>query len=61
MVVLGKEEMGWLGVKLNDLLPTKVMIQVANGEVIRALGMVLLVISCKDEAGLCILQGSRHM
>ena len=36
---------------MNELIPTKVTIQVANGEVVRALGMILLVISCKDKAG----------
>ena len=36
---------------MDELLPTTVTIQVVNGEVVRALGMLLLVISCKDEAG----------
>ena len=51
MVVLGVMEMGRLGVKESELLPTSVMIQVANGKVVEALGMLLLVISCEDEAG----------
>ena len=50
MVVLGVKEVERLGVRLNELLPTTVMIQVANGEVVKALGMLLLLISCKDKA-----------
>ena len=34
MVVLGIKEVEWLGVRMNDLLPTTLMIQVANGEVV---------------------------
>ena len=51
MVVLGEKEMGMLGIRRNELIPTTVTIQVANGGVVRALRMILLVISCKDEAG----------
>ena len=35
MVVLGVKEVERLGVRMNDQLPTTVMIQVANGEVVR--------------------------
>ena len=45
MVVMGLKEVGQLGVQRDELLPTTVTIQVANSEVVRALGMVLLVIS----------------
>ena len=51
MVVLGLQEAVQLGVRREELLPTMVTIQVANGEMVKALGMILLVISCKDEAG----------
>ena len=51
MVVMGLKEMEQLGVRRDELLPTMVTIQVANGQVVRALGMILIVISCKDEAG----------
>ena len=45
MVVMGLKEVGQLGVCRDELLPTMVTIQVVNGEVVRALSMVLLVIS----------------
>ena len=52
MVVLGEQEVRSLGVGMNELLPTTVSIQVAICMVVKPLGMVILVISCKDEAGI---------
>ena len=51
MVMLGEKEVKSLGVQLNELLPTTVSIQMANGEIVRPRGMLILIISCKDEDG----------
>ena len=36
---------------MEELLPTSVTIQVANGITVLVLGMILVVISCRDESG----------
>ena len=51
MVVLGQCEAEELIVRAEELVPTSVTIQVVNRVTEQALGMILVVISCKDEAG----------
>ena len=51
MVVMGLHEAMALGLWVEELLPTLVTIQVANGITEPALGMIKVVISCRDEVG----------
>ena len=50
MVVMGLHEAMALGVWVEELLPTSVMIQVANGITEPALGFIIVVASCRDES-----------
>ena len=52
MMVLGQQEAEELGVWMEELIPTSISIQVANDITEPALRMILVLVSCKNKAGI---------